>query len=55
VFVVRGRVAVQGRVGGPTTELAPGEGVDVAPGAVAPPAVRWGQARIDRALAATTF
>lgn len=55
VFVVRGRVAVQGRAGGAPTELAPGEGVDVAPGAVAPPAVRWGQARIDRALAAVTF
>jgi len=55
VFVVRGRVAVQGRAGGAATELQPGEGVDVAPGAVAPPAVRWGQARIDRALAAVTF
>jgi len=55
VFVVRGRVAVQGRAGGAATELAPGEGVDVPPGAVAPPPVRWGQARIDRALAAVTF
>ena len=55
VLVIRGRVAVQGRVGGPTTELAPGEGVDVAPGAVAPPAARWGQARVDRVVAATTF
>jgi hypothetical protein len=55
VFVVRGRVAVQGRAGGAATELAPGEGVDVAPGAVAPPAVRWGQARVARALAAVSF
>lgn len=55
VFVVRGSVAVQGKAGGAPTALAPGEGVDVAPGAVAPPAVRWGQARIDRSLAAVTF
>jgi hypothetical protein len=55
VFVVRGRVAVQGRAGGAPTELNPGEGVDVAPGAVAPPATRWGQARIDRTLPAVTF
>lgn len=55
VFVVRGRVAVQGKAGGAPTELAPGEGVDVPPGAVAPPAIRWGQARVDRVLAAVTF
>ncbi|WP_119420432.1 FecR family protein [Desertibaculum subflavum] len=55
VLVMRGSVAVQGKAGGSATVLAPGEGVDVAPGAVAPPAVRWGQARIDRAIAAVTF
>lgn len=55
VLVMRGSVAVQGKAGGSATVLAPGEGVDVAPGAVAPPAVRWGQARIDRSIAAVTF
>jgi ferric-dicitrate binding protein FerR (iron transport regulator) len=50
VFVARGLVAVE--AGGSTTLLAEGEGVDVAaPGAPPGAVVRWGQARIDRAMA----
>ncbi len=55
VFVVRGRVAVQGRAGGSPVDLLPGDGVDVSTGAVAPPPVKWGAPRVARALAAVTF
>lgn len=54
VFVREGGVEVTGISGG-VTVLAPGEGTDVAFGARPTPAKAWGQARRDRALAATSF
>jgi hypothetical protein len=51
VFVIEGVVVVAGP-GGYVT-LREGEGADVPAGAAPRPAVRWGQARIDRLTAAT--
>lgn len=51
VFVVEGVVVVAGPGG--FVALRDGEGTDVPPGAAPRPVVRWGQARIDRLIAAT--
>ena len=51
VVVLEGAVVVAGPGG--FVALAPGEGTDVPLGAPPRPVVRWGQARVDRLLAAT--
>lgn len=55
VFVVRGRVGVQGRVPGPIAELTPGQGVDVPPAAPVPSPRAWSAERAAAALRAVTF
>lgn len=55
VFVVTGRVGVQGRGSGPIAELTAGQGVDVPPGAGAPAPRTWGAERAAAALRAVTF
>lgn len=56
VVTLRGRVAVRNRDPGVTgtVTLAPGQGTDVPEGRPPSPAVRWGDARLQRALSATT-
>lgn len=53
VFTVSGRVAV--RAEGETVTLAAGDGTDVPAGEPPGAVKRWGQARVDRVLAATTL
>jgi hypothetical protein len=54
VFVIVGEVEVAGLAGGRVV-LRPGEGTDVAPGAVPRPPTRWGEARRRDAIARTTI
>ncbi len=54
VFVVDGAVAVRGTAGGAVL-LEPGFGTDVPDGAPPGEPKRWGQARVDDALARTSF
>ena len=53
VFVVKGRVQVVNRAGTGGVLLDPGFGTDVRPGALPTTPKRWGQARVDAALART--
>jgi hypothetical protein len=54
VLAITGEVEVRGLAGG-LVVLRPGEGTDVAPGAVPRPAARWGEARRRDAIARTGF
>ncbi|MFO1059802.1 MAG: FecR family protein [Dongiaceae bacterium] len=55
VFVARGRVDVGSREHGGTVTLDPGQGTDVRDSAPPTPPKRWGQARIDSAMARTAL
>lgn len=55
VFVVRGRVGVQGRAAGPIADLNPGQGVDVPPATAASSPRAWSAERVATALRAVTF
>jgi hypothetical protein len=56
VFVAAGRVGVAGKTAGPanTVVLEPGFGTDVPAGSPPSPPIRWGQRRMDDAIARTT-
>lgn len=55
VFLVEGVIAVADRDGTVETELRPGEGVDIAEGAIVDGPKRWGEGRIAETMARLAF